>query len=153
MLDRCFELVQPALLYQTRCDRFYGPEAASCETAGLFSQMSGSWPPTAEAYEASPQKWEKQMMALNGLRNNREPVYKVYGKLPIGQRLRITDIRRYASNSYEEGTFWAETAILKNGPFAGHSIRIPSGSDIPQHAWVTITGPALPVSTILKQCE
>lgn len=178
MLNHCFELVQSALLYQTKCDPIQGPSAPTCETARLFSGSKGGqhssltlspeeiarlpsnsreaykhivFPPTAEAYVADPEKWESERLWWNATRNSYPKVYKIYGVLPAGQRLHINGIRRYAFNSYELGTFWAETAMLEDGPFAGHTLRIPSGSV--GEAWITMDGPPMPVETILKECD
>lgn len=90
-------------------------------------------------------------------------VYKIYGMLPVGQRLHLTEVRRFAYNSYELGAFWTASAVLDGGSFAGHVVILPSGSDFGMsQAWITesrATGPvshkAPPIvaTNVLKPCD
>lgn len=165
LLNQCVESIQPSLLAETSCPRGIGPPAKTCERPVLFvnATVAGSgWPSSETAYEADPSRWEEAIVRQTARVNENYGyrVRKVLGVLPAGQRMRITEIREYASNSYEMGVYWAATAVLYGGAFAGHTIRIPSGAD--GKAWITPAGMMGPFSptpppvlapSLVKRCE
>jgi hypothetical protein len=164
LLDQCVESIQPFLIAETSCPRGIGPPARSCERPVPFINppVPGfSWPSSVTAYEADPLRWQEAMLRQSAKVNENYAyrVHKVLGVLPLGQRIRITEIREYASNSYEDGVYWAATGVLDGGAFAGHVIRIPSGAD--DKAWITPAGivgpfshtpPPVLVPSMVKRC-
>jgi hypothetical protein len=149
LLDKCVETVQPSLLSETSCPRGIGPPAKRCDRPLSFVSpptLGFRWPPNSEAYQTNPARWEEEMIQQTAKANENYSyrIYKVFGVLPAGQKMHVTEIRQFASNSYELGVFWAAVANLDDGPFAGHSIRIPSGAD--SAAWITPDGMVGPFS-------
>jgi hypothetical protein len=166
LLNQCVESIRPFLLAETSCPGGIGPPARSCERPLRFIDppVAGfAWPPNATAYEADPLRWQEVIIGRTAKANENYTyrVHKVLGVLPVGQRIRITEIREFASNWFEMGVYWAAIGVLDGGAFAGHTIRIPSGAD--GEAWIMPAGAAgspfshMPspvlVSSMVRQCE